>query len=119
VIVRLANIGAREIRKRQTLGIVSAMAAGLLGFLLIGYEAPWWTRLLLFLPLWLAGLGVFQAHERTCIALAARGACNMDRGEEQIDSAAQRDALRRQAERVHRRAILTAVLVTAVALLWP
>jgi len=54
--VGLANIGAREIRKRRTLGIVSAVAAGLLGFVLIGYEAPRWTRLLLFLPLWLAGL---------------------------------------------------------------
>lgn len=65
VIVGLANIGAREIRKRRTLGIVSAVAAGLLGFVLIGYEAPRWTRLLLFLPLWLAGLGVFQAREKT------------------------------------------------------
>jgi uncharacterized protein (DUF983 family) len=65
VIVRLANIGAREIRKRRTLGIVSAVAAGLLGFVLIGYEAPRWARLLLFLPLWLAGLGVFQAQEKT------------------------------------------------------
>ena len=65
VIVGLANIGAREIRKRRTLGIVSAVAAALLGFVLIGYEAPRWTRLLLFLPLWLAGLGVFQAREKT------------------------------------------------------
>jgi hypothetical protein len=43
----------------------------------------------------------------------------MDRGEEQINSAAQRDVLRRQAARVHRRALLAAVLVTAIALLWP
>ena len=62
---RIANIGAREIRRRRTLGIVFAVVAGLLGFLLIGYEAPTWTRILLFLPLWIAGLGVFQAREKT------------------------------------------------------
>lgn len=62
---RLANIGAREIRKRRIFGIVSAVAAGLLGFVLIGYGVPRWTRLVLFLPLWAAGLGVFQAREKT------------------------------------------------------
>ena len=64
-IVQIANIGAREIRKRQTLGLVSAVAAGVLGFVVIGYDAPRWARLGVFLPLWLAGLGVFQAREKT------------------------------------------------------
>lgn len=62
---RIANIGARQVRRRRTLGIVSAVVAGLLGFLLVEYEAPTWTRILLFLPLWIAGLGVFQAREKT------------------------------------------------------
>jgi len=43
----------------------------------------------------------------------------MDRGEERVESVAQRDILRRQAARVHRRALLTAVLVTGLSLLWP
>jgi hypothetical protein len=64
-IVRFANIGDREIRKRQILGLVSAVAAGLLGFVLIGYDAPRWARLGVFVPAWLAGLGVFQAREKT------------------------------------------------------
>ena len=42
----------------------------------------------------------------------------MDRGEERIASAAERDTLRSQAGRVQRRALVTAVLLTAIALLW-
>jgi len=42
----------------------------------------------------------------------------MDRGEERVESAADRDTLRSQAGRVHRRALLTAVLLTVIALLW-
>ena len=51
--------------------------------------------------------------------LAARGACNMDRSEEWVKSGVDRDSLRSQARLVHRRALVTAGLLTAVALLWP
>lgn len=59
------NIGPREIRKRYALGVVSLVAAALLGFALIGYDAPRWARLLVFVPVWIAGLGLFQAREKT------------------------------------------------------
>ncbi|HEX4914515.1 MAG TPA: hypothetical protein VFV51_11175 [Vicinamibacterales bacterium] len=62
---RFANIGNREIRLRRLMGLASAVAAALLGFVLVGYEAPRWWRLLIFLPLWMAGLGLLQAREKT------------------------------------------------------
>jgi hypothetical protein len=43
----------------------------------------------------------------------------MDRGEERVEGEAQRDMLRRQGVRVHRRALLAAGLITGLALLWP
>lgn len=62
---RFANIGRREMRLRRLMGMVSLGAAALLGFVLIGYEASRWWRLVIFLPLWMAGLGLLQAREKT------------------------------------------------------
>jgi hypothetical protein len=47
------------------MGLASAGAAALLGFVMVGYEAPRWWRLIVFLPLWMAGLGLLQAREKT------------------------------------------------------
>jgi hypothetical protein len=114
---RFANIGAREIRLRRLMGLASAGAAALLGFVLIGYEAPRWWRLIIFLPLWMAGLGLLQAREKTWLALAARGTCNLDYGEQAVTNADEREGLKRQARSIHRRALTIAVVLTAVALL--
>ena len=84
----VANIGPRERRKRRVLGIVSLTVAVGVAFVLVTFDAPRWSRLVVFFPLWLAGLGLLQAREQTCIALAARGVCNMDAGEEAIQDSA-------------------------------
>lgn len=60
-----ANIGARGIRQRRFMGAAFAAAAAVLLVALMEYGAPRWSRLLLFVPLWMAGLGLFQAHEKT------------------------------------------------------
>jgi hypothetical protein len=115
----VSNLGPRERRKRFVLGIAALVAGAGLAFMLVAWDAPRWSRLLIFLPVWVAALGLFQARERTCIALAARGARNMDQGEEAIDDAEQAAELRRVARRIHRRALLTAIIVTMVALAFP
>ena len=59
------NIGPREQRKRRLMGIV-ALTAGVGGaFLLIVFGAPRWLRLIIFFPIWMAGLGLLQAREKT------------------------------------------------------
>ena len=60
-----ANIGPRERRKRRLLGIVSLTAAVGLAFVLVVFGAARWWRLLVFFPLWMAGLGLLQAREKT------------------------------------------------------
>ncbi len=59
------NIGPRERIKRRVLGIVSLMVGAGLAFALVAYHAPVFVRLLVFFPLWMAGLGLFQAREKT------------------------------------------------------
>jgi hypothetical protein len=115
----VANIGPRERRKRRLLGIVSLTIAVGVAFLLVVYGAPRWTRLLVFFPLWMAGLGLLQAREKTCIALAARSMCNMDAGDEPLKDDALATRLREKAAALHTRALLVAAAITVVVLVFP
>lgn len=113
------NIGPGETRKRRVLGIAALAAGALLAFALVVAGAPWWSRVFVFFPVWLAALGLLQARERTCVALAARGVCNMDEGEQPIEDDRAARELRDKARRINRRALLVAAIVTLVALAFP
>ncbi len=113
------NIGPRERRKRRLLGIVSLTVGVAVAFVLVVYGVPRWERLVVFFPVWLAGLGLLQARERTCIALAARGTCNMDAGEVSIADKRLSAQLRAKARRINRCALITAAAITIVTLVFP
>ena len=113
------NIGPREVRKRRLMGIVALAAGCGLAFLSVVLETPRPFRLIIFFPIWMAGLGLFQAREKTCIALAARGTCNLDAGEESINDENLAKRLRSKARAINRRAIITAIVVTLVTLAFP
>lgn len=113
------NLGPRERRKRRLMGIVSLTVGVGLAFVLVVYGAPRLSRLVIFFPVWMAGLGLLQSRERTCIALAARGVCNMDEGEERIADEGRVEALREKARWINRRALLTAAAITLLALVFP
>ncbi|HZI20475.1 MAG TPA: hypothetical protein VEY09_17970 [Pyrinomonadaceae bacterium] len=115
----VCNIGPRERRKRRTLGYVSLAVAVAAAFVLVVMDAPRWWRAVVFFPVWMAGLGLLQARERTCIALAGRGLQNLDAGEEEIADHSTAERLRETARRIHRRALLTAVAITLVAVAFP
>ena len=113
------NIGPREQRKRRLLGIVALTVGVATSFVLVVYGAPRLSRAIIFFPIWIAGLGLMQAREKTCIALAARAMRNMDAGEESVEDAELIAQLRDKARRINRRAVITALAVTALALAFP
>jgi hypothetical protein len=113
------NIGSRERTKRRLLGVVTLTVGVGVAFVLVTTGAPRLSRLVVFFPLWLAGLGLLQSKEKVCIALAARGTRNMDAGEEKIDDEGLNALLRDKARRINRRALVTAALITAVTLAFP
>jgi hypothetical protein len=113
------NIGPREQRKRRLLGIVALTVGVATAFVLVVYGAPRWSRAVVFFPIWIAGLGLLQAREKTCIALAARGTCNMDDGEESLGDARLIEQLRTKARALTRRATITALAATVLALAFP
>ncbi|MBD0373460.1 MAG: hypothetical protein ICV60_21675 [Pyrinomonadaceae bacterium] len=61
----VVNIGPREIRKRRLMGIVALAVGVALAFALVVFQSPRLLRLLIFFPIWMAGLGLFQAREKT------------------------------------------------------
>ena len=63
--VCVPNIGPNERRKRLYAGVVYlALAIAVLAFM-IAHDTPRASRLLLVLPFWGAGVGVFQYLEKT------------------------------------------------------
>jgi hypothetical protein len=114
-----ANIGPLEARKRRLMGVVALTVGVGLAFLSVIFQAPRVLRLIVFFPIWIAGLGLFQARDRVCIALAARGVCNMDAGEETINDQNLTAQLRDKARAINRRALITAALITALAVAFP
>jgi hypothetical protein len=95
-------------RRRRTRQLGAIAAALLLGF---GARRAW--RIVVFLPMWAGALGLLQVREKTCVALAARGVQNMDGGDETVNDPSVLAQVRRQARKVHTRAALLAVVVTA------
>ncbi len=63
--VSFINLGPRETRKRRLMGIVGLTVGVGLAFVLVVYGAPRWSRLIVFIPIWIAGLGLLQAREKT------------------------------------------------------
>lgn len=59
------NIGPRERTKRRVLGIVALTVGVSLAFLLVTLGVPRPLRLVVFFPVWVAGLGLLQAREKT------------------------------------------------------
>jgi hypothetical protein len=59
-------------RALRFMGIVGLISAASLAFVAIAYQAPWWSRAIVFAPLWLAGVGLLSAHgRRRALVMAA------------------------------------------------
>ncbi len=59
------NIGSREQAKRRIVGMVGMAVAVAVAFGAIYLQAPRWSRVLVFVPLWISALGFLQAKEKT------------------------------------------------------
>lgn len=112
----LTNIGPKEINKRKIVGFVFLLPslAFAAAIIFLGLQPPVWVFPILFVTLWIGSLGATQARERTCVRLAAKGACNMDRGEVKLDDPEDVSALKRKAWRIHLQSFLFALIVIVI-----
>ena len=63
--VCIANIGPLGRRRRMVFGVVASGLGWISAALLVGLHADRLWRLLLFLPFWIGGSGIFQATGHT------------------------------------------------------
>ncbi len=68
-----ANISSAGRRLRTRFGILWVIVFSVLLLGLMALEAPWYCRLLLFVPATLAAVGFLQVSRNTCIRRAAEG----------------------------------------------
>lgn len=94
------NIGPRGRAVRLGAGAILLALGGLAGFFLAAIDAPLPLRACVFIPLFIGGLGLFQARAGTCVALAARGRRDLGRGEEPVADAGEASASRREARKI-------------------
>lgn len=95
-----------------TLALASCLAA-------LGVALGWGTPVrLLLAPLFFAGfLGVFQAREHTCVALASRGLRDLDTGPQRIDDPERDRAVRSKARGVFAKSVVAALVATLIVVL--
>lgn len=103
------NIDARGVRMRLASGLGSlSLGIAVATLLMRSTASAWWQ--LAVIPLFLgAGLGLFQARYRTCVAFAARGVCDLGNGIEKIQDRETLAATKAQSRRVWLAAWLFAV----------
>jgi|HubBroStandDraft_6_1064221.scaffolds.fasta_scaffold47454_2 hypothetical protein len=115
----IPNIGPHEREMRIRVGVSFLAAGAILAaiLLIMAVSRPW--RLVVFFPLWIGAIGVFQAREKTCVALVARGQRNMDAGAEPVRDPAELEQLRAQARSVHVRSLVVAAVLSAIVVAAP
>lgn len=115
----LVNIGPEERRKRRVMGTSTLTLALALAVAAVALGWSVGARLVLA-PLLFAGfLGILQAREHTCVALASKGLCDLDTGPQRVEDDARRRALKAKAWRLMAKCGAATVAVLAVVLLLP
>jgi hypothetical protein len=117
--VCVANIGPRERKMRIRVGVIFLGVGVLLAatLLVMSVARPW--RIAVFVPLWIGSIGIFQAREKTCVALVAQSARNMDAGVEAVTDPSEIKQLRAQARTVYVQSLILAAIVSAAVIAAP
>jgi hypothetical protein len=102
----LANIGPAEIRKRLWPGCVLLVAGGIASFLTRSFFAQ--------VVAFFGFLLVFQARDRVCVALADRGACNLDGTTRRLSDPETIDYFQKRARRIYLKSFLATLALLLV-----
>jgi len=109
-----ANINAAGRRRRTRVGLfsVAACVALLVSFVVSGAHPI--VRLTLFFPAFMAAVGLLQVRRNTCVALAAMGKREGDRG---LEAAPEQEVLasRRVGNTIYRDGLLLALAAALLA----
>ncbi len=113
----VCNIGPQGRKIRRLLGVAMLLGCAVMAVILRGSPLPAAVRAGLFVPALFGFLGVFQAQDGTCVALAQQGMMDMDEGPQPLTDPAGKVTIARQVRGVWVKSVLAALL-TAVLAVW-
>ena len=111
----LVNIGIGGIRQRTVLGCISLVIAITALLVLYGSGAAKVWRLFLFIPFFVAMLGLIQAREKVCVVLGIRGTKKTRDHEAPISDPGLEEALRAASQKILLLSVILAFIFTAIA----
>ncbi|MBL8951456.1 MAG: hypothetical protein JNK82_11800 [Myxococcaceae bacterium] len=116
-----ANIGPRERRKRNLVGVAGALFTLLTLAALIETHASVGLRLVVIVPAFLTAMGFLQARAQTCVAFARRGIRVLGDGAEaeRVTDDGMAAAIAAQARKVYVQATVAVVALTLVVMAIP
>jgi fatty acid desaturase len=113
------NIGPSGRRRRVIAGVALLVGGLVAAVLLVVGGVDRGARLALFAPFFGAAIGLLQARDHTCVMLAARNQCEIDRSVGAIADPWLAGQLRRQAREVLLESVVVAAFLTGLVLLLP
>ena len=117
----VCNINPVEIRRRRQAGHIGLVLSVVVIVGLIALHAPWYLRLVAFLPLFLSATGYLQARHKFCVGYASAGVQHADDDSAalKIDDASMRKADTLKARMINLQAFLIAAIITGLIALLP
>ena len=113
------NIGPKQVRIRQMMGVILfILAIGLVSYL-ISSDAPRPWRLLTFVPFSAAILCFFETKNKVCVGLAVCNLKDMGKGQEKIEDRGIANKIRAYSLRLVLKSLLWGASAAAISLLWP
>src|SRR5512134_638754 len=113
------NIGPNGRRGRVIAGVALLVVGLVAATLLVVGGVDRGARLAVFAPFLGAAIGLLQARDHTCVMLAARNQCDIDRSVGAIADPWLAGQLRRQAREVLLESVVVAAFLTGLVLLLP
>jgi hypothetical protein len=105
--------------RRMRFGAIGLGVGVALAIALVALPVARPLRLVVFAPFWVGAIGVFQARQKTCVVLVARGQRNLDGGDEPVVDPSELDQLRKQASAVYLRSLVVASALSIVTVVIP
>jgi len=116
----MCNINPQEIAKRRNIGYMGLVASALLLALFIGFDAPWWLRLIIFVPAFTGATGFLQAKNKFCVGFASANMQHADDGEaSKITDTKSLLLDKLKARKINMQSFAIALVVTVVTILIP
>ncbi len=111
----ITNIDRKERKKRVIFGSTALGSSFLLlGVFYLGHVNENWSLILSPL-LFLGALGLFQANQRICVALAFKETCSFGQGEEKIGDPEKIKLLKEESIKIILKALLVAISGTVLS----